>query len=375
MITGFGPKTFENCAGFVRIFNGSEILDTTNVHPESYTVARWLLQQKDTQFGSWLTLLEQRRRQQQQQQQQRDTNDDDDDDDDDAAMYAKILQRLPHRDEWDVEWKDIINEAGKRYEVSSHRVLTVLEQLVDALGNEDPRLKLLHNDSNNSNNNSREGNSNSSSASTGLIKSCKRLPPELSTIHQLANAINNTTEVSSSGSSGAIGEEGIEETVVDGVNIIPIRGVIGTIRNVADFGAFIDIGNENNGLMHKSKMGPTLRLHNLLIGQQIGIDILSVTSTSTTTGGNNNNHRISLGLHGCNYQPPPPPSKSSSLSSSQGQGQRSSSSYSSSSSRKHRNTTSNNNTGTFNKSKKRSISTKASSSSSSTTIRRTKQKR
>ena len=56
-IKGLGPKTFENCAGFVRVYNGPEVLDTTNVHPESYELARWLLQQQ--QFSSWLKVLEQ----------------------------------------------------------------------------------------------------------------------------------------------------------------------------------------------------------------------------------------------------------------------------------------------------------------------------
>jgi uncharacterized protein len=35
-IKGIGPKTFEQCAGFIRIFGGENILDSTGVHPESY---------------------------------------------------------------------------------------------------------------------------------------------------------------------------------------------------------------------------------------------------------------------------------------------------------------------------------------------------
>lgn len=38
-----GPKAFQNCAGFLRIREGKEPLDTTGVHPESYTVAREVL--------------------------------------------------------------------------------------------------------------------------------------------------------------------------------------------------------------------------------------------------------------------------------------------------------------------------------------------
>ena len=38
-----GDKAFEQCAGFLRIIDGSEILDNTSVHPESYDSARKML--------------------------------------------------------------------------------------------------------------------------------------------------------------------------------------------------------------------------------------------------------------------------------------------------------------------------------------------
>ena len=37
-VSGFGPKTFEQAAGFLRIRNGENPLDMTAVHPESYSV-------------------------------------------------------------------------------------------------------------------------------------------------------------------------------------------------------------------------------------------------------------------------------------------------------------------------------------------------
>lgn len=39
-VKGLGPKTFVQCAGFLRIPEGSEPLDNTAVHPESYEIAR-----------------------------------------------------------------------------------------------------------------------------------------------------------------------------------------------------------------------------------------------------------------------------------------------------------------------------------------------
>ncbi len=43
MVKGLGPKTFEQCAGFLRISESKNILDNTGVHPESYEVAEQLL--------------------------------------------------------------------------------------------------------------------------------------------------------------------------------------------------------------------------------------------------------------------------------------------------------------------------------------------
>ena len=38
-----GPKAFEQCAGFMRIRDGKEVLDATSVHPESYKVSKEIL--------------------------------------------------------------------------------------------------------------------------------------------------------------------------------------------------------------------------------------------------------------------------------------------------------------------------------------------
>lgn len=44
-VKGIGPKTYKQCAGFLRI-HGDEPLDATAVHPESYDIARMLLEEK-----------------------------------------------------------------------------------------------------------------------------------------------------------------------------------------------------------------------------------------------------------------------------------------------------------------------------------------
>ncbi len=43
-VKGLGPKTFTQCAGFLRIPEGEDILDNTGVHPENYKEARLIIE-------------------------------------------------------------------------------------------------------------------------------------------------------------------------------------------------------------------------------------------------------------------------------------------------------------------------------------------
>jgi len=43
-VAKLGPKAFEQCAGFLRITDGDNILDNTSVHPESYDAAKELIE-------------------------------------------------------------------------------------------------------------------------------------------------------------------------------------------------------------------------------------------------------------------------------------------------------------------------------------------
>lgn len=42
-VAKMGPKAFEQCAGFLRIYDGTEPLDITSIHPESYDIAKKIL--------------------------------------------------------------------------------------------------------------------------------------------------------------------------------------------------------------------------------------------------------------------------------------------------------------------------------------------
>ncbi len=150
-VSGLGPKTFEQAAGFLRLPDGESPLDNTPIHPESYAVAHKVLDLLGLPLGH--------------------------------PHLPQALQNL--RREWDLEALAQDLETGK----------PTLEDILDALARpgRDPRDEL-------------EG---------------PLLRGDVLHIEDL--------------------HEGMR-----------LRG---TVRNVVDFGAFVDIGVKRDGLIHISRMG------------------------------------------------------------------------------------------------------------------------
>lgn len=53
-----GPKTFEQCAGFLKVNESDNPLDSTTVHPESYDIANKLLKKTDNKIDDYSKLAE-----------------------------------------------------------------------------------------------------------------------------------------------------------------------------------------------------------------------------------------------------------------------------------------------------------------------------
>ena len=161
---------------------------------------------------------------------------------DDPASAGKLLEKdIKKRRE---EWGDLAKAAASQFQYPEDRIYTVIEHLLFSITSPDPRL--------------RRDTQNSKKTEIGSPTGCSSLPPNLSTTDALRQAL-------------------------------PVRRITATVRNVVDFGAFVDIGGDNDGLLHRSKFGPVL-LDSLLVGQEIGVDILGVSNAG----------RISLGLSGLN---------------------------------------------------------------------------
>ena len=197
-VPGIGPSTFENCAAFVRV-KGREKLDSTLCHPESYELSRHLLKHLHWKL-------------------------------DDPKSIANVPKGMTERR---IEWKTVIEQSSKKYNVPQDRVFSVLDQLVRSISSDDPRLHGAGN-----------GAHATSNQAASTVQNCGALPPHLSQLKSLAEAC-------------------------------PVRSIKGTVRNVVDFGAFVDFGGESDGLLHRSKLGK-VQLRALLVGQSIGVDILHV---------------------------------------------------------------------------------------------------
>jgi uncharacterized protein len=206
-ISGLGPITFRNCAAFVRVSGGSEPLDATLVHPESYDLARWLLTELRWKLADASSIL---------------------------------------RDERREDWKAIATKASGIFQVPEDRVLTVIDHLYFSIECPDPRLR---------------EETKAIKATTTALAGCSSLPSHVSTIEELRK------------------------------QKLPLRNIVGTIRNVVDFGCFVDIGLENDGLLHRSKTGGT-PLGSFLVGQDIGVDILGIAEKN----------KISCGLSGLDLE-------------------------------------------------------------------------
>ena len=193
-VAKLGPKTFEQCAGFLRIPGGENLLDNTAVHPESYPAAKALLDLCGFSLA-------------------------------DAGKPA--MADLPRK------LKEIgLETAAARCGVGLPTLLDIVEELQKP--GRDPR---------------------------------DQLPPPLLRTDVL----------------------GIED-------LKPGMQLTGVVRNVADFGAFVDIGVHQDGLVHISQLSDRFIRHPsevVAVGDQISVSVLEVDipkrriSLSAKTGGHN----------------------------------------------------------------------------------------
>ena len=193
-----GPKAYEQCAGFLRILDGNEPLDKTAVHPESYAVAKKLLE-----------------------------------------MYAA-------------------KTAGMSGKAGAAGVGNTLGKA----GVSDTK---------------KTGGTLSSFSSKGL--DVKKLAAELSVGEITLTDIMKELEKPSRDPREDMPSPILKSDVMNMEDLKEGMILKGTVRNVIDFGAFVDIGVHQDGLVHVSQMSEKFIKHPLeavSVGDIVDVQVLSV---------------------------------------------------------------------------------------------------
>ena len=213
-VKGLGPKSFEQAAGFLRVYGSSDALDATAIHPESYRVAKTALASLALTAGAPMP---------------------------EASHLADMRKQL--------------GAAG--VQVGEHTLADIVEALrSDAAA--DPRDTLL-----------------------GVP------PPMLEPL-----TASRKPPAGGKGSEGK-GLAAVDEGRGGGVSVGDLVGgmrMSGIVRNVVAFGAFIDIGVQQDALLHVSKLprgAPPLQ-----VGQRVPVVVEDVQRPAARDAGGKT--RISL---------------------------------------------------------------------------------
>lgn len=265
-VSKLGPKAFEQCAGFMRIQDGENPLDATSVHPESYDAAVQLLDK----LG--LTM------------------------EDVKAAQKKAATEKASGKKTSSQQAGSVNEAGKkrdkdrRIQVRNTNTAmgkalaaamggTVLEKAAGKNANgRDEKTKF---DKNSAQNTEKAGVIESASVS-GLekrIKDRKALAEELGIGEITLSDILKELEKPGRDPRDDMPKPILRSDVLDMKDLKPGMILKGTVRNVIDFGVFVDIGVHQDGLVHISQITDKFIKHPLeavSVGDIVDVQVLSV---------------------------------------------------------------------------------------------------
>ena len=259
-----GPKAFEQCAGFMRILDGDNPLDATSVHPESYEAAKKLLDK----LG--LTMDDVRVMQKK------------------AAEDAK-LGRTAAKAEAGKKAGNAANNQGKKQgkQLVVKNVNTSMgKALAAAMGNlviEAPAQETVGNagSSKGSAANAAKG----AAGSQGISGLEKRVKDKAAMAKELGIGEITLTDILKELEKPArdpredMPKPILRSDVLDMKDLKPGMILKGTVRNVIDFGAFVDIGVHQDGLVHVSQITERFIKHPLeavSVGDVVDVQVLAV---------------------------------------------------------------------------------------------------
>ena len=238
-----GPKAYEQCAGFLRIHDGDNPLDATSVHPESYEAAMKLLDKMG------LTMEDVKAAQKQA-----------------AKQVATAVKSSGVKKEERPKKKQLVihntNTAmGKALAAAMGGTVMSMEETApaktDKAQKEMPTISSLEK----------------------KIKDKSKLAVELGIGEITLTDILKELEKPSRDPRESMPAPILRSDVLDMKDLKPGMILKGTVRNVIDFGVFVDIGVHQDGLVHISQITDRYIKHPLeavSVGDVVDVQILSV---------------------------------------------------------------------------------------------------
>ena len=228
-----GPKAFEQCAGFMRILDGDNALDATSVHPESYDAANALLDK----LG--MTMDDVKKMQ--------------------SEAQKKTTTKKPVKKEKKKEFKAVnTNTAfGAAFAKAFGNKELSFEQAADT-GDE-------------------------AKASVGIMKKVKdkkKMAAELGVGEITLTDILKELEKPARDPREEMPKPILRTDVLEMKDLKEGMILKGTVRNVIDFGAFVDIGVHQDGLVHISQLSDKKFVKHPLevvsVGDVVDVKVMSV---------------------------------------------------------------------------------------------------
>lgn len=248
-VAKLGPKAYEQCAGFLRINDGENPLDETSVHPESYEAAEKLL----TSLGFKLEDIKLVRAQQK---------------DNKPAAKTEKKQEAPRR------------KRNER-EIHLRNTNTAMGQALLAAMKDNGSLGQAGNvESEKHQPAATEEKDEGLSRLSTMVKDKKKLATELGIGEITLTDIIKELEKPGRDPRDEMPKPILRTDVLEIKDLTEGMILKGTVRNVIDFGAFVDIGVHQDGLVHISQMSKQKFVKHPLdvvsVGDIVEVKVLSV---------------------------------------------------------------------------------------------------
>ena len=254
-VAKLGPKAYEQCAGFMRIADGDNPLDATSVHPESYEAAKKLLDKMG------LTMEDVKEAQKKA-----------------AANKAagkKAAAAAPAKEKKKQQPKVVIRNTNTA--MGKALAAAMGGMMLDA----DDRDGSRGSDGNAGKNAGRGGDKPEMTVSSleKKIKDKKKMAEELGIGEITLTDILKELEKPARDPRDDMPAPILRSDVLDMKDLKPGMILKGTVRNVIDFGVFVDIGVHQDGLVHISQITNRYIKHPLeavSVGDVVDVQVLTV---------------------------------------------------------------------------------------------------